>query len=110
MDNQNKKAVVNNRLFAVNKTPLSATVDGEGEGAVGDTPLSVTGADDSVGDTPLSVTGADDSVVEGHTSRATPTVRPSESTDPNSLVSQSALHVEKPVSKPQVQPNVLAMS
>lgn len=96
MDNQNKKAVVNNRLFAVNKTPLSATVDGEGEGAVGDTPLSVTGADDSV--------------VEGHTSLATPNVRPSESTDPNSVVSQSALHVEKPVSKPQVQPNVLAMS
>jgi hypothetical protein len=97
MDNQNKKAVVNNRLFAVNKTPLSATVDGEGEGAVGDTPLSVTGADDSV--------------VEGHTSLATPNVRPSgESTDPNSVVSQSALHVGKSISKPQLQPNVLEMS
>jgi hypothetical protein len=81
-DNQNKKTVVNNRLFAVNKTPLSATVDGEGEGAV-----------------------------EGHTSLATPNVRPSgESTDPNSVVSQSASHVAKPGSKPQVQPNVLEMS
>ena len=107
MGNQKKKAVVNNILFTVNATPLSAT--GEGEGAVDNSPMSATGDGGAVDDSPLSppsVTDAPLSVVE----LATPNVRPSESTDPNSVISQSALHAGRGISKPQAQPYVLKMS